>query len=450
MTRPATVPLPVPRPVQLPAPLPVLCVVAALLPVLCVVAALLPVPAAAAPAGPSAGRSVRGPGSPDAQWQVAALRLPEAWRVSTGQGVLVAVLDTGVNGRHPDLAGAVVPGPDLTGTARDPAQWGHHGTAMASLIAGRGRPGGAGVVGVAPRARVLSVRVTLDNGDPLRRTRHPGSDDALARGIRYAADHGADVISMSLGGGSGAWEGSAAEEEAVQYAIDRGAVLVASSGNDGETANRRTFPAAYPGVIAVGAVDRRLEPAPYSNRQDYVSVVAPGSGIVTADGHDSYLVGDGTSSAAAMVAGIAALIRAEHPELSPYQVRTAIEQGARRRPPGGYSVSYGHGVADAPRALREAARTAGRVRVRRPATESTTEPAPAPGGPPGAEALPAPPGGEAGAEALPAPPPAAGTGPRPSGAPLSRVPVIVALLLLSAAMSARVIVRHRARRGPPT
>jgi subtilisin family serine protease len=366
---------------------------------------------------------------------------------------LVAVLDTGVNARHPDLAGAVITGPDLTGDAGEPVMWGHHGTAMASLIAGHGhnasttgdpaqsghttpatgdaaqsgalatgslaRSGSAaggsadsGVIGVAPAARVLSIRVTLENGDPLREKQRAGGRDALARGIRYAVDHGADVISMSLGGGSGAWEGSAAEEEAVQYAISHGAVLVASSGNDGDTTNRKNFPAAYPGVIAVGAVDRRLEVAAFSNRQDYLSVVAPGTGIVTADGADSYVVGDGTSSAAAMVAGIAALIKAAHPDLSPYHVRTAIELGARRRPVDGYSRASGHGVANALLALRAADRLAS------PATTSAA--------------------GGVGTGGY------FGNGPV-SRPPSSRLPVVLGMVLLTAVMSARVLVRHRWR-----
>ncbi|MFI7154717.1 S8 family serine peptidase [Nonomuraea sp. NPDC050022] len=463
-------------------------------------------------AGPSASDDV-GSAARAGQWQLATLRLPEAWKLSRGAGVLVAVLDTGVNARHPDLAGAVVAGPDLTGDTGEPALWGHHGTAMASLIAGHGHshtappvnsltanggtPDGptvtrgttgrrtadapatrraatgtpavggpraeapaagdpaasgtatdlaatgtasdpaasgtavgqvatgtagggyadSGIIGVAPAARVLSVRVTLENGDPLRQKQHAGGRDALAKGIRYAVDHGADVISMSLGGGSGSWEGSAAEEEAVQYAISHGAVLVASSGNDGDTTNKKNFPAAYPGVIAVGAVDRRLEVAPFSNRQDYLSVVAPGTGIVTADGADSYVVGDGTSSAAAMVAGIAALIKAMYPDLSPYHVRTAIEQGTRRRPADGYNRSYGHGVANALLALRAADRLA------RPATASA-------GAGVGT-------GGYFGDGPVSRPP--------ASRAPSSRLPVVLGMVLLTAVMSARVLVRHRWR-----
>lgn len=346
------------------------------------------------------------------QWQISALRLTEAWKHSKGAGVTVAVLDTGVDGRHPDLASSVTEGPDLTGAARDRPLWGHHGTAMASLIAGHGHGAGDkdGIVGVAPAARILSVRVTLENGDPLRDKQRATGRDALARGIRYAVDHGAGVISMSLGGGSGAWEGSAAEEEAVQYAVARGAVLVASSGNDGDTTNRKNFPAAYPGVIAVGAVDKRLKVAAYSNRQDYLSVVAPGTEIVSADGADAYVVGDGTSSAAAMVAGIAALIRSAHPDLSPYHVRMAIEYGTRHRPAKGYDSAYGHGVANALLALRQADRLA--------APASSTS------GPNAAYFGDGPPAHESG----------------------SRLAVVVAMILLTAGMSARVIVLHR-RRG---
>ncbi|GAA2399873.1 type VII secretion-associated serine protease mycosin [Nonomuraea africana] len=338
------------------------------------------------------------------QWQLAPLDMAQAWRVSKGRGVTVAVLDTGVDARHPDLVGAVVKGPDLTGqTGKD--RWGHHGTAMASLIAGRGhgRNRAEGIIGIAPESTVLSVRVTLENDDPRReqqRTRTRGRD-SLARGIRYAVDHGAKVISMSLGGGSGTWEGSAAEEEAVQYALAGGAVLVASAGNDGDGPNKKNFPAAYPGVIAVGAVDRKLKVAGFSNRQEYLSVVAPGSQIVSADGSDSYVIGDGTSSAAAMVAGIAALIRSAYPGLTPLQVRRAIEASAGRK---GHSRSYGHGVVNAALALDAAERLASR------APAKTQDGAPYFGGGP-----------------------AAATSD-------SRLAVIVALLALATAMAARVVV----------
>ncbi|GAA3157553.1 type VII secretion-associated serine protease mycosin [Planomonospora alba] len=314
---------------------------------------------------------------PDRQWALDAVDAPRAWRTTRGEGVTVAVLDTGVDAGHPDLAGAVVEGPDLTGTGRKEPFWGRHGTAMASVIAGRGRGGGGsrGVTGVAPAATILSVRVALENDDPRRGRARERRGDALARGIRYAVDHGAHVISMSLGGSGGSWQGSRAEESAVRYALDRGAVLVASSGNDGAGPNRKNFPAAYPGVIAVGAVDEDLRVPAFSNRQDYLSVVAPGRRILTAGAKGSYVVGDGTSAAAALVAGVAALIRSEFPGLGPAQVRRAIERGAVRAPdhvsdrtpghasdpgsdrtPGrGHDPAYGHGVVNAARALEQAA-----------------------------------------------------------------------------------------------
>ncbi|MFI6325756.1 type VII secretion-associated serine protease mycosin [Nonomuraea sp. NPDC050556] len=351
----------------------------------------------------------------DRQWQLQQLRLPEAWRTSRGEGVLVAVLDTGVDDRHPDLRGVVTQGPDLTGSTRPRKLWGHHGTAMASLIAGHGHGDGRGVLGVAPAAMVLSIRVTLENDDPQRGKQSTAGRDALARGIRYAVDHGADIVSMSLGGGSGSWEGSADEEEAVQYALERGAVLVASSGNDGDTTNRKNFPAAYPGVIAVGAVDRSLKVARFSNRQEYLSVVAPGTGIISADGPDSYVIGDGTSSAAAMVTGIAALIMSKHPDLTPLQVRRSIERGTRARPYGGHNRSYGHGVVNAWLALKEAAKLARPTPLKANARPSAYF----------------------------------GGGP-PPGEPSSRIFVVLSLVLLAGAMGVRVVVLHLRQRKTVT
>lgn len=292
------------------------------------------------------------------QWPLVPLGVAEAWQRTRGENVVVAVLDTGVDAGHPDLAGAVTGGTDLTGTRGEAPRWGRHGTAMASIIAGRGhgKNHAWGVSGIAPAATILSVRVTLDNDDPQRRRGRTWNEDALAKGIRYAADHGAEVISMSLGGGSGSWEGAATEEKAVRYALDRGSVLVASAGNDGEGPNRRNFPAAYPGVIAVGAVDRGMRVASFSNRQEYLSLVAPGVQIVSAAVDGSYVIGDGTSSAAAIVAGVVALIRSEFPRLTPAQVRRAVERGTTHAPEGGHDPDYGHGVVNAARALEQAAR----------------------------------------------------------------------------------------------
>jgi type VII secretion-associated serine protease mycosin len=328
---------------------------------------VLSVPAAqsASPAQPSrpAARTAPADLYRGQQWTLDALHISRAWKYSRGNGVTVAVLDTGVDGHQADLSGRVIDGPDFTGHTRKPGNryWGRHGTEMASLIAGHGHGAGAsaGVMGVAPDAKILSIRVTWELNDPIR-TDHAQVNrarDAVAKGIRYAADHGAQVISMSLGGGNLFYNGNSAEEAAIKYAIGKGAVLVASAGNDGNAANRRNYPAAYPGVIAVGAVDRAFKAAKFTNRHTYISVAAPGVEIVSADaaGH-GYILGTGTSSSAAFVAGMSALIKARYPNLTPQEVKQALEEGATHRPPDGRSSEVGTGVADAFGALRTAAR----------------------------------------------------------------------------------------------
>ncbi|HEX6471630.1 MAG TPA: S8 family serine peptidase [Streptosporangiaceae bacterium] len=291
------------------------------------------------------------------EWSLTALHVPQAWRWSKGAGVTVAVLDTGVDGRHPDLVGRVIQGPDYTGHGRRPGNryWGRHGTAMASIIAGHGHGPGhaAGVIGVAPLAKILSIRVTWENDDPERsdQAQVDRTRDAVAKGIRYAVDHGAQIINMSLGGGTMVYNGNPVEEDAVRYALGKGAMLIASAGNDGAGPNRTNFPAAYPGVTAVGAVDKALRPAGFTNRHAYVSVAAPGVDIISADVGRSYVEGTGTSPSAALVAGIAALVRSRCPSLTPDQARLALERGVTHRPPAGRDTKVGTGVADALRAM---------------------------------------------------------------------------------------------------
>jgi type VII secretion-associated serine protease mycosin len=362
-----------------------------------VAVAVLSLPAAqlASPAQPSrpAARTAPADLYRGQQWTLDALHISRAWKYSRGNGVTVAVLDTGVDGHQPDLSGRVIDGPDFTGHTRKPGSryWGRHGTEMASIIAGHGHGSGAaaGVMGVAPDAKILSIRVTWDLGDPIRtdRTQVERARDAVAKGIRYAADHGAQVISMSLGGGNLFYNGNASEEAAIKYALGKGTVLIASAGNDGNAANRRIYPAAYPGVVAVGAVDRAFKPAKFTNRHTYISVAAPGVEIVSADvaGH-GYILGTGTSSSAAFVAGMSALVKARYPKLTPSEVKQALEEGATHRPPDGRSSDIGTGVADAYGALRTAARInkAEHGGSSLPRPQPTSRPAPPPsehGGP---------------------------------------------------------------------
>ncbi|MEW2355301.1 S8 family serine peptidase [Spirillospora sp. NPDC029432] len=331
---------------------------------LAVPAALLPDGTAAA-GRQAAGTPVAEPAAPFDQirareWHLNAMRVPRAWKWSKGENVTVAVLDTGVDQRHPDLAGRVTEGPDLTGGTREPGSrfWGLHGTSMASIIAGHGNgPGGQrGVIGVAPESRILSIRVTWENDDPQRQSTNgvTRNRDAVAQGIRYAVDHGAQIINMSLGGGRLFYDGNSTEESAIRYALSKGVVLIASAGNDGAGPNRNNYPAAYRGVIAVGALDRRLKLWKDSNRRQYVAVCAPGVEIVSADSSNGYVVGTGTSPSSAIVAGVAALIRSRYPKLRPDEVRQALVQGAAPRRPTGSTTCTG--PLDAVRALAAAAK----------------------------------------------------------------------------------------------
>jgi subtilisin family serine protease len=297
--------------------------------------------------------------------QLAEIGVPAAWGTSRGRGVVVAVLDTGTDPGTPDLAGSVTAGPDYTlgvNPARyRPPHW--HGTYIASLIAGHGSGPGraAGVLGVAPDATILSVRVVLDEQEPgfPVYSANQRYKNALARGIRYAVRNGAQVINMSLGGAAG----TGPLQQAIGMAISHGVVVIASAGNDAQQSDGFTpysYPAAYPGVIAVAAVGAGGRPASFSDRNSSVVLSAPGVGIVGASPGGGYAQASGTSPAAAFVSGVAALIRSRYPGLGPALVRQALVSSAAHRPPGGYRPGTGFGEVDAPAALAAAGRLAAR------------------------------------------------------------------------------------------
>ncbi|WP_281382733.1 S8 family serine peptidase [Actinomadura verrucosospora] len=288
------------------------------------------------------------------------LDVPQAWALARGAGTTVAVLDSGVDAGQADLAGSVTTGPDYTAGAspRGVPPKRLHGTNMASIIAGHGHgPGGAlGVVGVAPQARLLSLRVILERDEPgfaafTGNRRYAGT---IADGIRYAVGHGADVINLSLGRSYP----TERERAAVAYAISRNVVVVAAAGNGGaeRTAERGgharyTYPASFPGVVSVAAVDARGRHAGFSNRNSAVVVSAPGVQIIGAGPGDRYWIGDGTSPATAFVSGVAALVRSRHPGLAPALVAQALAASTRHRPARGYDPGVGFGRVDALAAL---------------------------------------------------------------------------------------------------
>ncbi|MCX5183420.1 type VII secretion-associated serine protease mycosin [Streptomyces sp. NBC_00268] len=294
------------------------------------------------------------------EWALDAMHTQQAWRTTKGQGITVAVLDTGVDDQHPDLAGNVLAGKDMVGfgAQRGDRAWARHGTAMAGIIAGHGHGvgNGDGVLGIAPEAKILPVRVILEDGDSARTRARNTRGNALAEGIRWATDHGADVINLSLGDDSKSAHPEPAEDSAVQYALKKGAVVVASAGNGGEKGDHISYPAAYPGVIAATAVDQNGTHASFSTRRWYATVSAPGVDVVIADPDDRYYEGWGTSAASAFVSGAVALIKAAHPGLSPAQIKKLLEDTARNAPSGGRDDSRGFGFIDPAAAIKAAGR----------------------------------------------------------------------------------------------
>ncbi|GGO82720.1 type VII secretion-associated serine protease mycosin [Wenjunlia tyrosinilytica] len=325
---------------------------ARLLPTLLLLAATaFTVTAAQAPAA-------RADGIRDSEWALEALHAGTAWRTTRGEGVTVAVIDTGVDSSHPDLQGQVLKGKDMVGfgARAGDGSWARHGTSMAGIIAGRGHGFGGqdGITGIAPRAKILPVRVILDDGDPQRRRARATRGSALPQGIRWATDHGADVINLSLGDDSKSSHPEREEDRAIQYALGKGVVVVASAGNGGKEGDRASYPAAYPGVIPVTAVDRLGNRGDFSTRRWYTSVAAPGVDVVIADPDRHYYEGWGTSAAAAYVSGSVALIRSAYPELGPAQIKRLLEATARNTPRGGRSDAVGTGLVDPAAALERA------------------------------------------------------------------------------------------------
>ncbi|MGH3237776.1 MAG: S8 family peptidase, partial [Streptosporangiaceae bacterium] len=280
-----------------------------------------------------------------------------------------AVIDSGVNPDISDLLGSVTTGPDYTGVTTSAASkdWGVHGTWMASLIAGHGHDEGlSGVIGIAPEARILSIRVIPDRGDPhySKYEREPETEiqQSLADGIRYAVTHGARVISMSIGYSSP----SGIVREELQQAYDRGVVVIASAGNSGGPAVSgrsggapESFPANYPGVISVGAVNSRGAVAGFSSDNLSVQVAAPGVSVPAQGRDGQYWSVSGTSPACALVAGVAALIKSRYPGLAPDLVASALTSTTTDRPASGYDSQVGFGVVDAAAALAKAGELAG-------------------------------------------------------------------------------------------
>ena len=279
-------------------------------------------------------------GTPDPYWDVdgpgEAGSVRDVWPRTRGAGQVVAVLDTAASITHEDMAGAVLPGTDVVGGAGDP--W--HGYGVAGVIAARA-DNGLGGAGMAPEARVVPVRVCNDGGCP---------SAAVARGILWAVDHGADVVNMSLSG-AGYSDITAA---AVLYALDRNVSVVASAGNDGENGNPVMFPAANSGVIAVSATTPTGAPATWAVHGWQADIATVGGSVLIPFPGDGYGSASGTSFSGPAVAGAVALLRAAHPGIRPDQVQAALQAGADSS---AWDRAYGAGRLDVPAAFAAADRT---------------------------------------------------------------------------------------------
>jgi Subtilase family len=267
-----------------------------------------------------------------AQYALAKLHLPQAHGIAKGDGVLVAVIDSGIDGNHPELAGAIAGSFDALDT---PAKPHSHGTAIAALIAGHGR-----LMGSAPAARILAVRAF----DPAGASAE-GTTFSILKGIDWAAAHGARVINMSFAG-----PGDPAIFRSLEAARKKGIVAVAAVGNAGPK-SLPLYPAGYPNVIAVTATDAGDKLFDAANRGRYIAVAAPGVQILVAIPDGGYEISSGTSYSAAEVSGIVALMLERKPNLTPDAVRATLLATARDLGPRGRDEMFGAGLADAYRAV---------------------------------------------------------------------------------------------------
>ncbi|MGW2702676.1 type VII secretion-associated serine protease mycosin [Streptomyces sp. NPDC001340] len=284
------------------------------------------------------------------QWHLDAMHAEEMWKTSTGRGVTVAVIDSGVDNSLADLKGQVLDGKDYSSQRGDEhTDLAGHGSGIAALIAATGARGPVnGSYGLAPGAKIIPIRMRyateaygqVDNKAEFSRV--------LTRAIRYAADSRAQIINMSLGSSNAPGTENVGTPElasAVKYALSKGKLLFASVGNSGDTSNLLEYPGATPGVVGVGAADENAKVAPFSERGPQVDLVAPGTDMVHAcPGGSEICKSKGTSDATAIASASAALIWSKHPDWTNNQVLRVMLNTASK-PSGGEKrsdfVGYG-------------------------------------------------------------------------------------------------------------
>jgi subtilisin family serine protease len=272
-------------------------------------------------------KSVLSEGDP-AQYALAKLRLPEAHALSRGANITVAVIDSGIDIRHPELADGIAESFDALGTKEAPHV---HGTGIAGVIVSHAR-----LMGSAPKARILAIRAfgAAPNGAE-------STSFVILKSLDFAASHGAQIVNMSFAGPK-----DPLLERGIEAAATKGMVLVAASGNAGPK-SPPLYPAANPDVIAVSATDAYDRLFPASNRGGHIAVSAPGVDIFLPAPDGKYQMTSGTSFSAAYISGLAALMMERNPQLAPAELRAILVKTARDLGAPGRDDLFGAGEADA-------------------------------------------------------------------------------------------------------
>jgi membrane-anchored mycosin MYCP len=340
----------------------------------------------------------------DKQYWLSESGITKAWEVSKGANVKVAVIDSGVDAKHPDLKGVVVGGSDASGAGSADGQKSigskpEHGTLVATMLAGRGHqppkstasatpgatpaPGPDGIVGVAPEAQILSVSTWLGSSNPGGKT----DQEQIPAAVRWAVDNGARVINISLGSTSPEWPQS--WDAAFLYAEQKDVVIVAAAGNRVGGNVQVGAPATIPGVLTVAGVDRKgVASVDASSQGISIGVAAPAENLIGGMPGGGYAEWAGTSGATPIVSGVAALIRSKWPEMTASQVINRIVTTAKDAGAPGKDPIYGFGVLNAEAALKDdvpetkvnpLGTVADWIRVHRRGEAAATTPAAAPG-----------------------------------------------------------------------
>ncbi|MFM1651402.1 S8 family peptidase [Brevibacillus sp. B_LB10_24] len=271
------------------------------------------------------------------QWNLPMIGMEEGWNITEGsKDVIVAVVDTGIDLKHPEFKGKLVPGYNFIDDNDVPMDDNGHGTHVSGIIAARTN-NSAGIAGMSWNSKIMPVKAIGADGS--------GSAFDIAQGIRFATDNGADVINLSVGN----YTSSAALREACRYAFDNNVILVAASGND--DTDQPGYPAAYPEVMGVAAVDHLKARADFSNYGDYVDVAAPGVDIPSTYIESDYAALSGTSMACPHVTAFASLIRSVNPGMKNSEVMRLIRETATDLGKPGKDPEYGYGLINVNAAL---------------------------------------------------------------------------------------------------